>query len=275
MKKIILVVFSVMISTVVLAQDKQKIKGNKQVITTSKSIDKAFYKIEIDDALELSINQATKNSYVLTTDKNLHEVINFVVIDSVLKISTTHKIARSKKLKIALDFVKLEKITLKNGAKIKGDGVFNSKVMHIDCYNSSEFELDLKAEEVTVNMLGKSKGALKIKATNTTFLMSDKARLEAHVLADNVTAKLMNSADLSLEGEAKKASFSLKEAADMKAKEMKISELDVYTSGSADASIYAGKNLILYAEGKSEVAIYGEPTIELKGFKGTAKLFKK
>ncbi|WCC46682.1 GIN domain-containing protein [Tenacibaculum finnmarkense] len=275
MKKIILVVFSVMISTVVLAQDKQKIKGNKQVITTSKSIDKAFYKIEIDDALELSINQAAKNSYVLTTDKNLHEVINFVVIDSVLKIATTHKIARSKKLKIALDFVKLEKITLKNGAKIKGDGVFNSKVMHIDCYNSSEFELDLKAEEVTVNMLGKSKGALKIKATNTTFLMSDKARLEAHILADNVTAKLMNSADLSLEGEAKKASFSLKEAADMKAKEMKISELDVYTSGSADASIYAGKNLILYAEGKSEVAIYGKPTIELKGFKGTAKLFKK
>ncbi|MCD8446032.1 GIN domain-containing protein [Tenacibaculum finnmarkense] len=275
MKKIILVVFSVMISTVVLAQDKQKIKGNKQVITTSKSIDKAFYKIEIDDALELSINQAAKNSYVLTTDKNLHEVINFVVIDSVLKIATTHKIARSKKLKIALDFVKLEKITLKNGAKIKGDGVFNSKVMHIDCYNSSEFELDLKAEEVTVNMLGKSKGTLKIKATNTTFLMSDKARLEAHLLADNVTAKLMNSADLSLEGEAKKASFSLKEAADMKAKEMKISELDVYTSGSADASIYAGKNLILYAEGKSEVAIYGEPTIELKGFKGTAKLFKK
>ncbi|MCG8207305.1 GIN domain-containing protein [Tenacibaculum finnmarkense] len=275
MKKIILVVFSVMISTVVLAQDKQKIKGNKQVITTSKSIDKAFYKIEIDDALELSINQAAKNSYVLTTDKNLHEVINFVVIDSVLKIATTHKIARSKKLKIALDFVKLEKITLKNGAKIKGDGIFNSKVMHIDCYNSSEFELDLKAEEVTVNMLGKSKGALKIKATNTTFLMSDKARLEAHILADNVTAKLMNSADLSLEGEAKKASFSLKEAADMKAKEMKISELDVYTSGSADASIYAGKNLILYAEGKSEVAIYGKPTIELKGFKGTAKLFKK
>ncbi|MCD8411485.1 GIN domain-containing protein [Tenacibaculum finnmarkense] len=275
MKKIILVVFSVMISTVVLAQDKQKIKGNKQVITTSKSIDKAFYKIEIDDALELSINQAAKNSYVLTTDKNLHEVINFVVIDSVLKIATTHKIARSKKLKIVLDFVKLEKITLKNGAKIKGDGVFNSKVMHIDCYNSSEFELDLKAKEVTVNMLGKSKGALKIKATNTTFLMSDKARLEAHVLADNVTAKLMNSADLSLEGEAKKASFSLKEAADMKAKEMKISELDVYTSGSADASIYAGKNLILYAEGKSEVAIYGKPTIELKGFKGTAKLFKK
>ncbi|WP_233898251.1 GIN domain-containing protein [Tenacibaculum piscium] len=275
MKKIILVVFSVMISTVLLAQDKQKIKGNKQVITTSKSIDKAFYKIEIDDALELSINQAAKNSYVLTTDKNLHEVINFVVIDSVLKIATTHKIARSKKLKIALDFVKLEKITLKNGAKIKGEGVFNSKVMHIDSYNLSEFELDIKAEEVTVNMLGKSKGALKIKATNTTFLMSDKARLEAHVLADNVTAKLMNSADLSLEGEAKKASFSLKEAADMKAKEMKISELDVYTSGSADASIYAGKNLILYAQDKSKIQIYGEPKIAIKGFKGSAKLFKK
>lgn len=275
MKKIILVVFSVMISTVVLAQDKQKIKGNKQVITTSKSIDKAFYKIEIDDALELSINQAAKNSYVLTTDKNLHEVINFVVIDSVLKIATTHKIARSKKLKIALDFVKLEKITLKNGAKIKGDGIFNSKVMHIDCYNSSEFELDLKAEEVTVNMLGKSKGALKIKATNTTFLMSDKARLEAHILADNITAKLINSADLNLEGEAKKATFNLKEAADMKAKEMKISEVDIYTSGNADTSIYAGKNLTLYAEGKSKIEIYGTPIIELKGFKGTAKLFKK
>ncbi|WP_233899735.1 GIN domain-containing protein [Tenacibaculum piscium] len=275
MKKIILVVFSVMISTVVLAQNKQKIKGNKQVITTSNSIDKAFHKIEIDDALEVSMSQSDKNSYVLITDENLHEVVHFIVIDSVLKIATTHKISRSKKLKIALDFVKLEKITLKNGAKIKGEGVFNSKVMHIDSYNSSEFELDIKAEEVTVNMLQKSKGTLKIKVTNTTFLMSDKARLEARVLADNVTAKLMNSADLNLEGEAKKATFSLKDAADIKAKEMKISAVDVYTSGSADAAIYADKNLTLYAEGKSKVEIYGEPIIEIKGFKGSAKLFKK
>ncbi|WBX73235.1 DUF2807 domain-containing protein [Tenacibaculum pacificus] len=275
MKKIILVVFSVMISTVVLAQNKQKIKGNKQVITTSNSIDKAFNKIEIDDALDVSVNQSDKNSYVLITDENLHEVIHFRVIDSVLKIATTHKISRSKKLKISLDFVSLEKITLKNGAKIKGEGVFNSKVIHIDSYNSSEFELDLKVEEITVNMLQKSKGMLKIKATKTTFLMSDKARLKANVLTDDFTAKLMNSADLNLSGVAKKATFSLKESADVKAEGMKISEVDIYTSGSADASIYADKNLTLYAQDKSKIQIYGEPKIAIKGFKGSAKLFKK
>ncbi|MEX6627236.1 GIN domain-containing protein [Tenacibaculum salmonis] len=275
MKKIILVVFSVMVSTVVLAQNKQKIKGNKQVITTSNSIDKAFNKIEIDDALELSMNQADKNSYTLIADENLHEVIHFRVIDSVLKIATTHKISRRKKLKISLDVINLEKITLKNGAKIKGEGIFNSKVIHIDSYNSSEFELDLKAEEVTVNMLQKSKGILKIKATNTTFLMSDKARLKAGVLSDDITAKLMKSADLSLDGTAKKATLSLIESADMKAVGMKISEVDIYTSDSADASIYTDKSLTLYAQDKSKIAIYGEPKIVIKGFKGSAKLFKK
>ena len=274
MKKIISLMFSVMISTVVLAQDKQKIKGNKQIITTSHSIDKAFYKIEIDDALEVSMSQSDKNSYVLITDENLQDVINFVVIDSILKIETTHRIIRSKKPKISLNFVKLEKITLKNDAKIKGEGVFTSKVMHIDCY-SSVFDLDIKAAEVTVNMLQNSKGILKTKATNTTFLMSDKASLEAHVLADNITAKLMNSADLELEGTAKKATLSLKESTDIKAKEMKIIDIDLYISGSGDAIIYADKNLTLYADDKSKVELYGKPKIEIKGFKGTAKLFKK
>lgn len=264
-----------MISTVILAQKKQKIKGDREVITNTHSIKKGFYKVEIDDELEVIMNQSDKNSYTLITDKNLHEVVSFTVIDSILKIGTTHEITRSKKLKISLDFVEIEKITLKNDAEIKGEGVFISKVLHIDSYNSSKFELDLKADEVTVNMLENSKGTLKIKAKNTTFLMSDKAKLEANILTDDITAKLTNSADLEAEGKAKKATFSLKESTEIKAKEIKISNVDIYLSDRADASIYVSDNLTLYAQDKSKVEIYGKPKIEIKGFKGTAKILKK
>ena len=137
-KRVVTLIILILFSTLVFAQKKQKIKGDKEVVTTTITMEKGFNAIEIDDALEVNLTQGASNSYVLTTDKNLQNVIKFSVNDSVLKIYTTDKITSSKKLEINLSFVNLEHISIKNDAKVNGQGRFISKVMYINAYNSSK-----------------------------------------------------------------------------------------------------------------------------------------
>ena len=43
----------------------------------------------------------------------------------------------------------------------------------------------------------------------------------------------------------------------------------------ADVYVYAGKDLELFAEGKSNIYVYGDPKIEVKGLTDKSKIIKK
>lgn len=275
MKKVILVAIAIVITTSVFAQKKPKIKGDKDVATTTHSFERGFNAIEIDDALEVSMRQSSQNGYTLTTDKNLQDIVQFTVRDSVLKIFTVNRITSSKKLEISLDFINLEHITLKNDAEVKGEGRFESNVMYIDAYNSSKFELDVKAEEVIVTMQRNTNGKLKTRSTNTTLIMTDRTDLDASVLSDKTTVTLTKSAQLDLEGDSETAAFNLKDSSELDAKKMKVTSVDLYTSNNSDVYVYAGKNLELYAQGKSNIYVYGDPKLEVKGLTDKSKIIKK
>lgn len=275
MKNILYIALLIITSNTILAQKKVKIKGNKEVITTIHSLEKEFNTIKVDDELEVNLRQGEKNNYVLTTDRNLQEVITFTVQDSTLAISTTHRIARSKKLEISLEFVKIKRIILKNDAEIKGEGSFKAKEIHIDAHDSSKFLLDIDAEKVFVSMNQKSDGKIKIKSNENVITMADNSDLEATLISNKANIKLINSADLSLFGDTEKTDIILKESSKIDADKIKTSSVNLYASDKTDASIYASKDLTLYAEGKTNVYLYGEPEIEIKGFKEKAKLQKK
>ena len=274
MKKIVIVII-VLFSLQITAQKKLKIKGDKDVVTTTHFIEKGFNAIEIDDALEVSLNHGLTNSYVLTTDKNLQDIVQFSVNDSVLKIYTSNKITSSKKLEISLSFTNLEHITIKNDAEVKGEGVFESTVMYINAFNSSKFELDIKAEEVIVTMQRNAGGKLKTSSTNTTIMMTDRTDLKASVIANKTTVTLTKTAQLDLSGDSDMVAFNLKDSSKLDAKKMKASSADLYTSNNSDVYVYAGRNLELYAQGKSNVYVYGNPKIEVKGLTDKSKIIKK
>ena len=274
MKILVLAVF-VLFSFNAIAQKKIKIKGDKDVVTTTNTMEKGFNAIEIDDALEVGIKQGGVNSYTLTTDKNLQDVIKFSVNDSVLKIYTTREIKSSKKLEISLNFVNLEHITVKNDARIKGEGSFQTNVMYINAYNSSKIDLDVKADDVIVTLQRNAGGKLITNSTNTTIVMTDRTDLDAIVIADKTTVTLTKSAQLDLTGDSDMVAFNLKDASQLDAREMKTSSADLYTSNKTDVHVYAGKNLELYAQGKSIVYVYGNPKIEVKGLTDKSKIIKK
>ncbi len=245
------------------------------MVTTTHSIIDGFNAVEIDDALEVTLGQSAQNGYTLTTDKNLQDIVQFTVKDSTLKIFTINKITSSKKLEINLDFVNLEQITLKNDAKIKGQGRFESDVMYINAYNSSKFELDIEAEEVIVTMQRNAGGKLMTRSTNTTIVMNDRTDLNASVQAEKITVSLTKSAQLELEGYSDAVAFNLKDSSELDARKMKATSADLYTSNNSDVYVYAGKNLELYAQGKSSIYVYGDPKMEIKGLTDKSKIIKK
>lgn len=275
MKKIVLVAVAIAFSTTAFAQKKLKIKGDKDVVTTIHTLDKGFNAIEVDDALEVVMNQTGKNGYSLTTDKNLQDIVQFKVTDSVLKIFTINKITSSKKLEIALNFENIEHITLKNDAQVKGEGRFESKVLYLNAYNSSKFELDLEADEVIITMQRNAGGKLKTRSINTTIVMNDRTDLKASVQAEKTTVTLTKSAQLDLEGDSDAVAFNLKDTSELDARKLKASNADLYTSNSSDVYVYAGKNLELYAKGKSDIYVYGDPKIEVKGLTDKSRIIKK
>ncbi|MGY5353185.1 GIN domain-containing protein [Wenyingzhuangia sp. IMCC45533] len=262
-------------SVLALSQQKPKIKGDKNVITVTKEITGGFNAVEIDDALEIDIKQGTQNRYTLTTDTNLHDIIKFTVKDSILKVYTTNKITSSKKLEIGLTCIGLEHITIKNDASLKSEGSLESKVIYLNAYNSSKFDLDLRSEEVIITLQRNAGGTLKVRSKNTTIVMNDRTDLNANITAEKTTVSLTKTSQLELAGDSDLVAFNLKDSAELDARKMKVSSADLYTSNSTDVYIHASKNLELYAKGKSNIYVYGNPKIEIRGLTDKSKIIKK
>ena len=275
MKKITILTILLLCSFFINAQKKAKVKGNKIVTEVTKDIFETFNAIEIDDNLEVNLRQGNQNGYFLMADENLIDIVQFKVKDSILKIFTTNKIVSSKKLEITLTVNEIEHIILKNDAKLTGEGELSSEKLYLSAYNSSKFELHIKADDVTVTLHRNAGGKLRIKSENTTFLVTDRTDLKASVVSDKVRATLTKKSQLKLEGDSNYAAYNLKDNSKLDGKTMKVTSADLYTSNTSDVHVYASRNLELYAQGKSNVYVYGSPKMEIKGLTDKSKIIKK
>lgn len=275
MKKITLFILLAIFCTTIYGQKKPKIKGNKIVKELTKEILLEFNAIEIDDNLEVNLRQGIKNEYTIEADENLLDIVEFNVKDSILKVYTTNKIVSSKKLNINLTVKQIEHLILKNDAKVIGEGEFTSDKFYLSGYNSSRFELHIKADDVTVTLHRNAGGKLNVTSENSTFIANDRVDLKANVVADKIRVTLTKSAQITLNGDTKYAAYNLKDSSKLSAQKMKATSADLYTSNTSDVYVYASRNLELYAQGKSKVYVYGNPKMEIKGLTDKSKIIKK
>lgn len=275
MKKLILLFALTIFSFTSFAQKKPKIKGDKNVITTTNNISREFNAIEIDDALDVTLIQDNQNSYTLRADSNLQDIVQFRVEDGLLKIYTTSRVTNSKKLDITLTFENLNYITLKNDAELKGKERIKSNVMHINTHNDSKFDLEIRADEVTISMVDKAKGRVEIHSDRTTIVMNDKTDLDASVKTDKITVMLTKSAKLKLEGDTDDAAYKLEDSSELNAKKMKASSADLKASNNTDVQVYVKRKLEVFARDKSTIYVYGNPKIEVDKFTDKSKIINR
>ncbi|WP_372946078.1 GIN domain-containing protein [Muriicola sp.] len=272
---ILLLVFLTVSSLSLTAQKKPKIKGNKEVIQVKQDIDGTFNSLEVDDGLEVNLNPGARNGYILETDANLVDVIQFFVVDSVLRVYTTQEITSSKKLDIYLGVSNIEHLILKNDAKVTAKDPFRAERFYLAGYNSSRFELNVQASDVTITLHRNAGGKIEIEAENTTIIMNDRTDMKAEAETKNLRVTVNNTADLKIDGRADYAAYNLKKSSKLDGRDMRVSSVDLYTSNNADVYVHATKNLEVDAQGNSNVYVYGNPDVEVKGFTDRSKIIKR
>ncbi|MDD2822077.1 MAG: DUF2807 domain-containing protein, partial [Flavobacterium sp.] len=75
MKKYTTILLLVLVTTIALAQKKEKVKGSKTVTTELKEVER-FNALEVADNLEVSLERGEKNELKIEADDNLHEIIS-------------------------------------------------------------------------------------------------------------------------------------------------------------------------------------------------------
>ncbi|CAM4133826.1 GIN domain-containing protein [Gillisia hiemivivida] len=275
MKKQLCFIFFVCLAYLSVAQKKEKIKGDKEVISVSNSIDKEFSALEINNNLKVTLLQSKKNGYVLTTDQNLADVVSIEVENGVLKLHTTAKITGSKKLEIILSVKGISTIILNDDAELETQGTLSSDFFSFTGNQSTKFDLDIESKEGSIVLNKNSGGKINMQSKDVTVNISDRSDLKLKLDANNLSAQLSKSAQLDMDGKVNDAVFNLKNSAELKAKKMKARTAILNASNNTDIYIRATKNLVINAEGKSKVFVYGNPEIDLKGLTNSSRIIKK
>jgi hypothetical protein len=275
MKKPLLIVLLLSIILPGFAQKKDKIKGDKEVVTINEDIAESFNQIELGDNLNISLKYSDNNSYVLTADRNLIDVIEIKVVDSVLRIYTSKKIVSSKKLDMFLTVNKFDKLTLRNDIKLNSENEIEADSLVIHTYNSSRFEMDINTSKLNLNMYDNSDGKLLIKSGYSQVVMNDRSDLKGDIVSDSIHVNLNGSSEFKMAGETESAVFNLKGTSNLKADNMKATTAELFTSNKSDVHVFATKLLKVYAKGKSDVYVYGNPEVEIKGLTEKSRIIKK
>ena len=96
MKKILLLILIISSTATVTAQ---KLKGNKNVITQTRSLDD-FTMIDVYNDIDVYFLNSNKKEVKVETDENLQNTVNTSVKNGILSINLNNKISRKKALKV-------------------------------------------------------------------------------------------------------------------------------------------------------------------------------
>ncbi len=269
-------VFLVICPLAIQAQKKEKVKGDKEVITTSGEIIGEFDKLEVSDNLYVEIQSAGRNSYVLTTDQNLAEEVEVEVRDGTLKIYTRSKVTKSKKLHLFLNITDLNTIYINDDAVVKTSSRYSLDKIDIHLNDAAEMDLDLDIRgQASIMMKDNSKGKLKLKANNVVINMANRPDLKADLQCDDLQVVLKKNAGVKLDGKASNVVFDLEGSSNLNAKKLKTQTAILNSKNNSDIYVDASKSIEINAEGKSKIYVYGNPDIQIKGFTDKSRIIKK
>lgn len=275
MKKITFLATLLFITTISLAQKKEKIKGSKIITHTINTVE-AFDNIEIEDNLEVFLVKSESPSVEIEADDNLHDAINFAVAGNTLRIYTLKNVISAKKFSIRINYTEnLKLVVAKGETVINALNNLQAENITIKNYDKSKSFLNVESDYFTLILNDKAEAELNVKAQNTTLELSKNAELEALVASPEVKIDMYEKSDLKIEGDAENVKLRLDNNSNLDAKKFTAKNLEITIEGYAKADVNVTKEITIDASGKSEIELYGEPKIEINKFTNSTTLYKK
>lgn len=275
MKKIYFLLIALVLTTVVTAQKKEKIKGSKIVTVTQKEVE-SFDNLEIDDNLEIFIIKGDKQSIEIEADDNLHDVLKYEMVGPTLRLSATKDVTGAKKFSVRVTYTdNLKLITVRSEAQLNSLADLQLENITIKNYDYSKSYLNVKSTNFNLVMNDKSKAELNVKSESTTLELSKNAELKALVTTQNLKLDQYQKSSANVEGDVATAKIRLDNNSNLTAKKLTAADMELVAEAYTNVSVNVAKTISITATGKSEIQLFGAPKINMINFADNATLYKK
>lgn len=272
--KFLHIIVALLMVTFSFAQNKEKIKGSKIVTVTVKEVE-TFDSVDVGDNLEIYLVKSDKNSVEIEADDNLHDAIIYEIIGSTLKLSTTKDVIRANKFKVRINYTnELKMVVAKEKATINALADLNLENIIIKNFDNSKSFLNVKSINFSLVLNDKAYAELNIKAEKTTFELTGNSKLKALVASPEFKLDMYEKSDAEIEGDAAIANIRLDNNADLEAKKLVVTTMNLKTEMNSNCEINVKDNVTISATGKSQIELLGDAKVELPVFRDTAKLQK-
>lgn len=275
MKKNTALLLLLLVATVTFGQKREKVKGSK-IVTIEKKEVGDFNAIEADDNLEVYLEKGEKNEIKIEADDNLHEIIGMDLRDKALRLYTSKESTIFKKLIVRVTYTSsLNKVIAKNEAKIYAIQEIQVDDITFNSVDFSRLYLNVNAKKFTLIADDKSKTELNLKAEDATLQLSKNSSIKTLVSAIKFKCDLYQKANANIEGIAERATIRLDNNSIFTGTKFTLKEAKVTAESYAIGSILADTTISIALGDKAELSLFGNPAIELTRFTEEAKLIKK
>jgi hypothetical protein len=275
MKKHSIIVLLLFVTTLSLAQKKEKIKGSKVVTIEQREIGD-FDAVEVNDNLEVYLDRGEKCELKIEADDNLHSIIFIDLIGNTLHINTSKNAYRFKKLIVRVTYNKdLKTITANNDSKINAIQEIQLNNITVNSNDNAELNLNVNTTDFTLQCDDKSKTELNLKSENTNIVLSKKATLKALVSTVNFKCDLYEKSEAIIEGNTSNADIRLDNNTEFIGKNLVIINTNLLSESYSKCSINTSMKITIDSSGNSAIQLYGDPKIEIKRFADNATISKK
>lgn len=275
MKKIHLLLFTLLITTFSFAQKKEKIKGTKIVTVAQKEIGN-FESLEIADNLEIFLAKGGTQSLEIEADENLHEVIIAELNGTTLRLYTAKEVTGSKKLSIRVTYTdNLKAITAKNEVVLNSLTDLQLDTIAIKNLDYSKSYLNVKSGNFTLIMNDKTTAELNLQAESSTIELSKSAQLKALIASPEVKIDMYQKTIATIEGDAANAKIRLDNNATFTGRKFSVKNLELISESYTTNVVNALETVSISASGKSQTQLLGKPKVTVLNFADSAVIYKK
>jgi hypothetical protein len=275
MKKNTILILLLLVSTLALAQKKEKIKGSKIVTIEQKEIGN-FEALEVSDNLEVYLDKGEKSELKIEADDNLHNIIDVDLSSKTLRINTSKTAINYKKLIVRITYTtELKMITSKDEAIINAIQEIQLNEIAIHSFDDSKLFLNVNTKTFNLQSDNNSKVELNLKAEKTTIELSKNATLKALITATDLKCDMYQKAIANLEGDVTNATIRLDNNAQFLANNLAITNAQLLAESYSNCSINSTMSISIDAAENADIKLYGDQKIEMKRFADNATLSKK
>ncbi len=275
MKKYASLLVFLLISTIALAQKKEKIKGSKTVSIEQKEIGN-FDTLEVGDNIEFFLDRGEKSELKIEADDNLHSIITTDLSSNTLRISTSKAATNYKKLIVRITYTKdLKKVAAKNEAIVNAIQEIQLDDITFKTLDNSKLNLNVNSKNFALHSDDKSKTKLNLKSEKATIELSKNSTLKALIASIDLKCDLYQKSKANLEGEVTKAIIRLDNNAEFIGNNLVLKNAELIAESYSNCSINVNTSLNIDASGNSVIQIYGDQKIEMKRFVDSVTLIKK